>query len=612
VTATADVERPGVIAELPRRPLLEATAGEAALGQMRFVTFETSRLHAFGRLLAWFRLLLFFGLTTLLDGLRGRNTAERRALHLRQAFERIGGSFVKLGKHLATRADFMPWPYCNELSTMADRMPPFAIQQAIAVIERSTGRPLAATFAQFDPEPILSSSVACTYQALLRTGEKVVVKVRRPGIGEEFMADTKAFDWLMTLAEILTIFRRGFTRGMRAEFRELLLEELDFVQEARRQDSFRRAAADSRKRFFSAPRIHLGLSGEEIVVSEFASGIWLWELLAAVEQGDEEVLDRARTLNIDPSKVAKRLLWVNYWAWSENLFFHADPNANNIILGQDSTLYFINFASTGTLGRAKRQALRQNLHYAWERDPLNMARASLILLEPLPPVDPIELSQELETYNWQLLYALEADPRSLTWQERTSVMQWLGLIHMARRYGIVIDIEVLRLMRATLLLESLAVRLDPQIDFVERYRKFDHYRAEKARRSVTNAIIKQAEGREDARFTVGVDRAIEVLQGLYFRVRHFLTMPSLNFGTFAGKWAFAFSVFIRFIGQALLLTGIGVLLVALTSGGKPMYLPSAVNTVTSSLLYRTLIIVLIFIDARLVLLRFDDKDVQTR
>src|SRR4030066_1811491 len=98
-------------------------------------------------------------------------------------------------------------------------------------------------------------------------------------------------------------------------------------------------------------------------------------------------------MNIDPRKVAKRLLWVNYWSREENLFFHADPNSNNIIIGQDSKLYFINFASTGNLSRTQEQAMRQNLLYAWQRDPQNMARSSLILMEPLPPVDLIELSQ---------------------------------------------------------------------------------------------------------------------------------------------------------------------------------------------------------------------------
>jgi len=142
------------------------------------------------------------------------------------------------------------------------------------------------------------------------------------------------------------------------EFRDLLLEELDFIQQARRQDAFRRSAAGSRKKFFSAPRIHLDLTTEEVVINEFASGIWLWELLTAVEQGHQDILRRAEELNIDPKVVAKRLLWVNYWSWGEDLFFHADPNPDNVIVGVNGTLFFINFTSTGTLNRAKRQALR--------------------------------------------------------------------------------------------------------------------------------------------------------------------------------------------------------------------------------------------------------------
>src|SRR5512136_2362796 len=190
-------------------------------------------------------------------------------------------------------------------------------------------------------------------------------------------------------------------------------------------------------------------------------------------------------MNIDPNLMAKRLLWVNNWSWSENLFFHADPNPDNVIVGRDSVLYFINFTSTGNLDRAKRQAMQQNLHYAWKRDAQNMARASLVMLEPLPTIDMIEFIQELESYNWQLIYALEADPHSITWQERTSAKQWTGGVQIARKYGVTIDIQVLRLIRSTLLIESMAARLHPEVDYVGQFRKFNRYRAEQARRRVT-------------------------------------------------------------------------------------------------------------------------------
>src|SRR5688572_7145747 len=201
-----DDGRPGVIADIPRRPFIEASTGDP-LPQMRFVSFEVNHLRSVSRLFNWFQLILYFLLNTLFDALLGRDTPRRRALRIRDAFERNGGSFIKLGIHLSMRVDFMPWVYCNELSRMVDKMEPFPVEQAISIIERSTGKPLSAIFGRFDPEALFSSSVACIYQALLHSGEKVIVKVRRPGIGEQFMADIEAFDWLMLIAEFLTIFR---------------------------------------------------------------------------------------------------------------------------------------------------------------------------------------------------------------------------------------------------------------------------------------------------------------------------------------------------------------------------------------------------------------------
>jgi len=600
------------MAELPRRRFLEVSNGDAPLSQMRFVAFQTHRVYSFRRLFTWLKLLLYFLLNTLKDILLGRDSTERRAVRLRRAFERQGGSFVKLGIHLSMRVDFMPWMFCNELSRMTDRMKPFPIAEAISIIERSTGKPLSATFAEFDPEPILSSSVANTYQAALQSGDKVAVKVRRPGIGEQFMADLQAFNWLLSIAEFLTIFRSGFTHGMRSEFRSVLIEELDFVQEARRQDAFRRAAAKTGKDFFSAPFVHLDLSGEEVVISEFASGMWLWEFLGALEQGNETVLAQAREMNIDAHKAAKRLLWVNNWSWEENLFFHADPHPNNIIIGRNTRLYFINFTSTGTLSSSKRQALRQNFNYTRERDPQNMARSCLILMEPLPPVDVIELTQELESYNWQLLYAQEAAPESLTWQERTSVVQWIGMLRLARRHGIVMDIQVLRMLRATLLVESMAVRLHPSINFVRQYWKFDRFRAEQARRRVTETILDQLDGKTNAQQVIRIDRILHTLQSFLLRTRHMLALPSVNFNSLMSKWSFVFYIFFRYIAQILGVTALAVIIgfaIGYFNGQPAANLQELLKSILGNPIYQISLLVLTFVNGRIVLFRMDDKEI---
>jgi len=612
LNSVSDGQHSGILAELPRRRFLDVSLGDASLSQMRFISFKLNHIRSFLGLLKWFQLFFYFTFNIGLDILLRRDTPKRRALTLRRAFERNGGSFVKLGLHLSMRLDFMPWAYSSELSCMTDKREPFLIAQAIETIERSTGKPLSATFQRFDPEPIISTSVACTYQAQLQDGKKVIVKVRRPGIGEQFMSDIEAFDWLLSIAEFLTIFRPGLTQGIRTEFRDLLLEELDFVQEARRQDAFRRAAAESRKKFFSSPRIHLELTTEEVVINEFASGIWLWELLAAVEHGNQDVLARAQEMNIKPELVAKRLLWVNYWSWGENLFFHADPNPDSVIVGQDSTLYFIDFSSTGTLSRTKRQALRQNLDFAWERDPQNMARASLVLLEPLPPIDLIELVQELETYNWQLIYSLEASPHSVSWQERTSATQWAGMMQLVRKYGISVDIQVLRLIRSTLLLESMAARLDPEVNFVDQYQSFKNYRAEQARRRVTDSMMEQLDGKGNEQSIIRLDRIMHAAEGLLFRASHMLALPSVNFNALMSKWSFAVYNLMLFLGQMVVFTLVFGLLINLKFYLSAQHFVNVGQTfqiIIANPVYQVTFFIMIFVHSRTVLFRLDDKEI---
>src|SRR5258706_5233722 len=110
-------------------------------------------------------------------------------------------------------------------------MTPFSTEQALQAVERVIKRPWQEVFAVFDPKPIGSASLACVYQATLKDGTRVVVKGRRPGIKELFMADLPVLDWIACLAEFLTIIRPGFTQKLRIDLRDILMEELDFRRE---------------------------------------------------------------------------------------------------------------------------------------------------------------------------------------------------------------------------------------------------------------------------------------------------------------------------------------------------------------------------------------------
>jgi ubiquinone biosynthesis protein len=598
------------MAALPRRTSLKLHPGDTAPPQMRTVTFAVSRATAFRRLFVWLGILFRFGATVAWDTLRRTSTPAHRAIRLRKIFERTGGTYIKIGQHLARRLDLLPWDYGSELSGMLDRVPAFPASEAIALVEQTTKKPLAETFARFDPAPVGSSSVSCTYQAVLRSGEKVVVKVRRPGAGELFMADLTVLDWLAKVLELLTILRPGHTQDMRRELRDTLVEEMDFVQEARYMDLFRRTAKKSGKRFFTAPRVHFELSGEHVIVQEFVSGMWLWELVAAVEQKNQRVLNVARQLDIDPEQIARRLAWINYWAWHGNFFFRAEPHPDRIIIGAGGIVTFIDFGSVGAIDTAKRRALQQNMYYASKQDPLNMARASLILLEPLPAIDPNVLTKELEACNWEMLFAFETRPSDQGRFTRTSAQQWIGLIRLARRFKIVIDFNVLRLLQGSVTYDTLAIRLHPRINIITEYRRFARYRAARARRRARRRLVKDTSRFPERRGYLRLEQLADTGESLFFRLRHALAIPRANFSSLMSKGAVIVYTGIQTGAQVALLAALTTAGVAsgFAATGRTFGVRDAFRHALTLIAFRVAAVLLLFINTRKMLFRMDDKD----
>jgi len=596
---------------LPRRAFLQPAAFETAPPPLSVMQPRVSSVRALVRLLVWLTLLLRFSAAVAWDQIRGRNSAQQRAGRLRRTLERAGGTFVKIGQTLAMREDLAPWAYGVELSLMLDRVPSFPLAHAIAAVERRAGRALAEIFDRFDPEPVGSTSTACTYQAILLGGERVVVKVLRPGAREQFLADLKVCDWLAAVLEFCTVLRPGSTSPIRRELRVTLMEELDFVREARQQALFRRMARRSGRRFFTAPRVHFELSGHEIIVQEFVEGVWLWELVSAVEQNNEQVLTLARQLDIDPAVVARRLVWVSFWSWQENLFFPANPHPDKVILGAGGTLTFTDFTATASMeSRTMRRALHQNMYYAARRDPVNMARATLALLEPMPAVDVLELTKELEVVNWQQLYVYASRPGVRAPADRSSAVQWMGLIQTARKFHIPIESGVLQLLRAIVLFETTAMRLDPALDLIESYRRFVRWKARRAEDRLRRSLKRRVDTPLDDTAYLRLEQLANTGLGLFFRMRHALSMPRVAFNSLMSKGSFLFATLVTFATQALatavVLAG-GLALAGAWLGHDPSF-RRALGAVFDAGSYRALLLLLIFLNGRALLFRFDDKD----
>lgn len=607
---TDRLEEHELLRRLPRPDkLLEVAISHITPPMTRVVTFKASAVKVIGRFFIWFYAAFSFIAQVLWDRLRRRDTLERRAVRMRTTLEKSGGTFVKIGQQLSMRVDLLQYPYCAELSKMLDRMPAFPTDQAIRAIERVTGQKLAETFSAFDPNPIGSASIACVYQATLRNGKKVAVKVRRPGIGETFVADFKALDWTCAVLEFTTILRPGFTHSLRQQVREALTEELDFRSEARYQELFRRRAKEVKTEFLMAPKIHHKLSGEDVIVMEFVSGVPLGEVLAAVEHHDEKALAALRELKIKPRKVATRLLWANHAAMISDLFFHSDPSPGNVFVQPGSNLMFVDFGSCGAFSQSQRRALKEINYHQLRADPEGMARASIAMMEPLPPIDTNAFARELEASYRLSVYAMKS--KHSEWWERTSATQWLAFMKAAMKFKVPLPAGALHMIRATLLYDTLAARLNRKMIFYDEYRRYEKFAAKRARKQVKKKIRRNLEHGLDDRYYLRFQQMTESGNRLMFRLQHFLDTPSLRFADMVKKGVFAVTTVIKAALSVIGITGVATLAVTGVKllEDETINIAEILERVMSNGWYQLVIALTLLLNLRRIMVRLGDKDV---
>ena len=109
-----------IFGSIPRRDIKIKPIGDLSLPLVQSTAFRSSRIKALGRLFVWVFMIFSFFAGNLWDKLRRRGSEARQAVRLRRTFERVGGTFVKLGQQLAMRIDLLPWGYTVELAKMLD------------------------------------------------------------------------------------------------------------------------------------------------------------------------------------------------------------------------------------------------------------------------------------------------------------------------------------------------------------------------------------------------------------------------------------------------------------------------------------------------------------
>jgi ubiquinone biosynthesis protein len=153
-------------------------------------------------------------------------------------------------------------------------VPPFDSDLALQEIEKAYGRPAHEVFAQFDPVPVASASIAQVHFARLRDedgGHEVAVKILRPNMLSVIEHDLALMDsFALLLEKLWADGKRLKPREVVAEFAKYLRDELDLMREAANASQLRRNFTDST--LLIVPEVYWDFCTSTVMVMERMHG----------------------------------------------------------------------------------------------------------------------------------------------------------------------------------------------------------------------------------------------------------------------------------------------------------------------------------------------------
>ena len=334
-------------------------------------------LYLLGVLFDWFTGLL-------------KDRGRQRARECAELLADLGPAFIKAGQALSTRPDIIPPLLLEELAQLQDQLPGFDSGLAMACIEDDLGAPVDQIYAQLEREPISAASLGQVHRGVLLSGEKVAVKVQRPGLREQITLDLYIVRNIAAwLNQNIGLIRSDLV-ALIDELGKRVFEEMDYLNEAANAEKF--AALHRHNRRIAVPAIYHQATSRRVLTMEWIDGVKLTNLEAV------------RAIGMDPDDMVQVGVNCSLQQLLEHGFFHADPHPGNLLALADGRLAYLDFGMMSEVSRESRTGLIQAVVHLVNRNFSALSKdfvslgflANDVNLEPIVPAFESVFSQAIE------------------------------------------------------------------------------------------------------------------------------------------------------------------------------------------------------------------------
>ncbi len=378
---------------------------------------------------------------------RRLNTSTPIGERLRLALEELGPIFVKFGQAISTRRDLLPPDIADELAKLQDAVPPFPVEQAVAIVESAYGESVDSVFARFDKKPLAAASIAQVHTAKLKTGHEVIVKVLRPGVQDQIEGDIAVLRVIAGLAD------RYWEHGKRLrpleivdEYEHTILDELDLMREAANAAQLKRNFQGSDMLY--VPDVYWDYCRPEVLVQERIYGTPISNMDALLEAGT------------DIQVLAENGVEIFFTQVFRHNFFHADMHPGNIFVitsdPKKPKYAAVDFGIVGTLSPEDQRYLAENFLAFFDRDYHRIAK--LHLDSGWVPAE--TRVDQLETAIRTVCEPIFNKPLA----EISFAQLLMRLFRVAQRFDVEIQPQMILLHKTLFNIEGLGRQLYPQLD----------------------------------------------------------------------------------------------------------------------------------------------------